>query len=69
MIKEYLISKISLKIISGGMEDDIEFGLINRTTMTQTGDLRPGVVSDSIGYNCQTGILKVQLFFNFIRQI
>ena len=66
--QEEICSSIRLKIISGGMDDNVHFGLAKSIRNTKFNNISiPGKGEDSLGYNSQNGILT--LFVNGKKQI
>lgn len=58
-VNESIVSNISLKILSGGLDDDIHFGLAGGLKTEIKGSQIPGVDSRSFGYSCCSGLLRV----------
>ena len=59
-MEESMVAKIGFKVISGGMDNDIQVGLmLNPKTSRLGGIAVPGRTQDSVGYNLKTGMLTV----------
>ena len=61
---ETFVCKVSLKIICGGLDDKISFGLTGPLKTNKFSEVVPGIYKNSFGYSADTGKMNINIYFN-----